>query len=113
MKNNKKNYLMQMKDSMISMLCTMEMNGISGKQWKESVGLQLVYKYQIKEIYWDDNEITKTTKYRKRIWSALDHYGGNCKYYRNKENITERKRMLLNMIKPNIKEEYRDEVIKA
>jgi hypothetical protein len=55
----------------------------------------------------------KTTRYRKRIWSTLDHYGGNCKYYRNKENMAERKQMLMNNIKPNIKEEYCDKVIKA
>jgi hypothetical protein len=111
MKNNNKNYLMQLSDNMISMLYEIETNGIPARAWQNSFGWQIAYKYQIKEIFWDNNAITKTTICRKRIWNALDHYGANCKYYRNRKRTKEKKQRLIDKMKPLIREEYWKEVI--
>jgi hypothetical protein len=111
MKNNKINYLMQLSDNMISIMDEIETNGISAKAWQESLGLQMTHKYQIKELYWDNNAITKTTICRKRIWNTLDHYGANCKYYSSRKRVAENKQRLIDKMKPLIKEEYWKEVM--
>jgi hypothetical protein len=49
---------MQLSDNMIGNMYEIETNGISAKAWQESMGFQLAYKYQIKELYWDDNAVT-------------------------------------------------------
>jgi hypothetical protein len=36
-----------------------------------SAGLEILIKYQIQELFWEENNVSETTKYRNRVCSAL------------------------------------------
>jgi hypothetical protein len=101
-KKKKHNYLLQLDDELISSLYHWETKGLKASEWKENNGLQLAHKYQIKEIFWDDEAITETTIYRKRIWSGLDEYDGNIKSKCIQSNIKFKKEILLRELEPEI-----------
>jgi hypothetical protein len=78
---------------------------ISPKKWRDTDGIQLAMKYQIKEVFWEDENESNTTIYRNKVWSELDKLDARIKSKSNKIRIKSQKRDLINKMKPMVKEE--------
>jgi hypothetical protein len=65
-------------------------SGNINRKLAEHLGITIARKYQIKEIYWEDNNISETSKWRNYIWTELDKSRGDVKYSCCKEREKER-----------------------
>jgi hypothetical protein len=86
-KKKKYNYLMQIGDEAIIEMYDLEKIGKTISEMNSPMGFRIARKYQIKEIIWEDNGISETTKHRARIWSALYKLRGDVKYRTSKWKI--------------------------
>jgi hypothetical protein len=57
-------------------------NGINTITWNED---EIARKFQIKELFWENNNYSETCKYRDRIWNTLDQAKANIEYAYKKE----------------------------
>jgi hypothetical protein len=55
-KKKRHNYLVQMGDNLINDLYEWETIGISAKKWGVNEDIRAAHKYQIKGIFWNDND---------------------------------------------------------
>jgi hypothetical protein len=65
--------------------------------------VQLVHKFQLKELFWKKNNVSSTIEYRNKVWSTIDKRADNIKYRCNKNRVEEKKTILADKMKPIVK----------
>jgi phenylalanyl-tRNA synthetase alpha subunit len=91
-KKKKYNYLMQLRDEATTKMYDLEKIPKTISEMNSTIGFRIARKYQIMEIFWEDNVISETTKHRARIWAALYKIRGDIKYKTNKWKLKHKKK---------------------
>jgi hypothetical protein len=82
------------------------------KRLQKHLGKTIARKYQLKELFSENNNISNTSKYRNHLWTIRDQRKGDVKYCCPKERIKELKEILSQKIKALTKEEEWPKVLK-
>jgi hypothetical protein len=59
-------------DEAITEMYVLETMGKAIVEMNGTMEFRIARKYQIKEIFWEDNTISETTQYRAKIWTRFD-----------------------------------------
>jgi hypothetical protein len=111
-KKKKNNFLMQLGDEEIRNMYDLEAMGITVAIMNDIIGFTVAKKYRIKKIFWEDCVISETTKYRLKVWTALDKLPGDVKYRTSKwKNEADKERAAVKLKKVVLKDNW-DEVLK-
>jgi hypothetical protein len=100
---------MQLGDEAITEMYDLETIGKTVSEMNGTMGFRIARKYQIKEIFWEDNIISETTKHRARIWSALDKIRGDVKYRMSKWKLETQKEIILRKLKNVVRKDDWDQ----
>jgi hypothetical protein len=111
-KRKKRNYMMQLRDKTVCEIFEFKTRGFKAEQLKYSRGLQVLIKYQIKDLFWEGNNTSDTKINRNRVWSALDKMIEDIKYQRNKERVRNQKQILRNDMLHRVKEKAWEKFMK-
>jgi hypothetical protein len=62
-------------------------------------------KYQLNELFWEENNTGEKTIHRNKVWRVLDKLDEDIRYICNKDRIKGKKQLLIDKMKPLVKEE--------
>jgi hypothetical protein len=91
----------------------METIGKSVGEMKSTMRFRVARKYQIKEIFCEDNVTGETTKYSAKIWTALDKLRGDILCKTTKWKLRAQKEMVIEKLKKVVRKEDFEAVMKT